>query len=244
LFKLEESRSIYKGQVQRLGLAIDHEIPKAAAHLDKMLDALEAYTSVSPPSTEPTTPAAAPTPAERTDETPSMARGAPTPIVERSSLQAMRDKAPAPSIRDQLAVGEPGFEWPPGRETDDAHRQTLADLEVGQAPAGPEDKVVLARGVWDEARIWLERSQSVAPGDSGWYIGFAAGAEPEGLIAVRMEDLLHMRPDWEEMLALPAGCLVVIDGSTIEAVVDAEGRNLWSPAGPADEGGPGNAADG
>ena len=85
-------------------------------------------------------------------------------------------------------------------------------------------------GAWRHQRTYLERVESAVAGDSGWYFGFADDAEVAGYDAVRGADFVAGRPELAAALELPAGCLVVLEGTSLEAVLDAQNKLLWSSA--------------
>jgi len=59
------------------------------------------------------------------------------------------------------------------------------------------------------------------------YVGFADDRAATEYEVVAVVDLLAMRPDWEELLQLPPGWLVVLEGDTVEAVFDSNGKAAW-----------------
>lgn len=96
-------------------------------------------------------------------------------------------------------------------------------------PSRYDDKVVIYKGVFDMPAIYADR-QPPKEGDSGWYIGPAEMNTSPGaddLEAIRVYHLLTRRPHLMAALALPPGCIVAWNGTTIKAVFDPDGRNLW-----------------
>jgi hypothetical protein len=76
----------------------------------------------------------------------------------------------------------------------------------------------------------LERVESAGPQDSGWYAGSIEGSLPANLTAIRVGDLLTQGPQWTRMLDLPVGTLVVLQGETVEALLNDRGTILWPPS--------------
>jgi hypothetical protein len=100
-------------------------------------------------------------------------------------------------------------------------------------PADPA-RIVIQKGAWESTRIYLERikmEESAVAGDSGWFIG--SGDDPTGaptgveVLSVSVAQLTEVRPDLREVLALPAGYLVVIDMGGVTAVLDEKGQEVW-----------------
>jgi hypothetical protein len=103
---------------------------------------------------------------------------------------------------------------------------------IGVTPAACrfDQKIILKKGVLDEARIFARRQQSTQE-DSGWYIGPAGGAavtpKAEDLEAIPLYELMNRRAHILFALALPTDYMVVWNGTAIEALMDPQGRNLW-----------------
>ena len=43
-----------------------------------------------------------------------------------------------------------------------------------------------------------------------------------------LTDVLQARPDWLELLSLPVGSLVVVDGGAVAAVINTQGVDRWA----------------
>ena len=91
-----------------------------------------------------------------------------------------------------------------------------------------QDKIIFAKGSLDEGKIYLERvSPRPEKGDSGWFIGFVNGNnDPSNLQSGFVYQLLYLRPILLQFLLLPAGSMVVLDGSKVEAILDHDGNPL------------------
>lgn len=123
---------------------------------------------------------------------------------------------------DELLVCEPDFDGDPFHGVREDVTCTLRILmgqvavvrRLGLRPVEIrfEDKVVLAKGCLAGRRVYLQRSQP-RPGDSGWYVGPVDGPapeqRPESFEAIHVFELLRRRASLLQVLALPAGYLVV-----------------------------------
>ncbi|MEW6250074.1 MAG: hypothetical protein AB1716_05465 [Planctomycetota bacterium] len=249
----ERETYAYMAVSQDLRVAVQNGIPRGLAQLDAMVAALEAY-AVSPEqkhqaSASTTTPAAGP--ADPTQAGSPFARpvSVETPATgESGDWACLRALTPVQAERDALSICAPpskgtpaaplGADGPagavPGAGAEVAPRLAdfgpqLAALRLARTPAAPDDKVVLARGVWEHERVVLERIPPV-PGDSGWYIGPAdpdAAAAVAECISMRAGDVLAERPALAALLELPPGCLLVLNGLEIAAVIDAGDVVRW-----------------
>jgi hypothetical protein len=229
---LEEESHSYQAVAQGLALAIQSDTPTALAQLDNMTAALEAYAVSTAPARQPSE-----APSVTEPELPgrevreSMAREAPpASVAAAEAYQRLRARTPSQAVRDGATIIEPGPESPAPEPAGGAVGTTLAGLNLPRTPPAPDGKVVVARGVWDHRRVYLERLETEAAHDSGWYLGMVADVTVTAYDAVRVDDLLTIRPDLEAVLGLPAGYLVVLDGASLEAVLDPQGTLLWPSA--------------
>jgi len=91
-----------------------------------------------------------------------------------------------------------------------------------------QDKVVIAKGVLSERRIYLERKSNVPKWDSGWYVGLIDNKNIERTLeAIYVYQLLKIRQSLLRVFSLPAGYLVVFDGDEIEAILDKNDIDIW-----------------
>lgn len=101
-------------------------------------------------------------------------------------------------------------------------------LRISPLEVSFQDKVIFAKGCMDAEKIYLERIPPRSDkGDSGWFIGYVDGNnEPENLQSCFVYQLLYLRPMLLQLLLLPAGYMVVLDGSTLEAILDQDGKSI------------------
>ncbi len=229
---LEEEAFSYQGLSQGLRVALQGDIPHALAQLDNMIAALEAYTAAAPPEEQRSVaPAAADEFAPASKDLPSMARGTPSSSpADTRGYRKLRARTPPPAVREATPVSQSGCVWPLLTGPASDVQQALVGTGLASVPVAADDKIVLARGVWQASRLYLERVPGVVAGDSGWYIGFADGREVTAYDGARVADVLAGRPDWSGVLEMPAGCLVVYDGAAPEAVLDPQDVLLFPRA--------------
>lgn len=213
--QLHKESHIYRGSVQRLGTTVSTDVPNAGAKILRMLTALEGYVALSAPSVAP---------AIASGEASGMSRGSGGP--EQGGYKTLRQDTPAASAKDTAPAQASAVPWTSGEfATGDA--EALEQLPGDRQPGDPSSIVILAAGVQTARRIYLERSASTFPGDSGWYIGPADKGAPPALETVKTEDLLQARPHFGVLLSLPRGTLIVIDTAGVAAILNAEDQDIW-----------------
>lgn len=222
--RLSEEAFAYRAVAAGLSNALTTDFPNYLARLDRMLEALEAYIATPTPEMQVSLAAEEPARAGPATGAASMAR--PLPPEPSDLVRELRARTPQQAVRDALPLAAVPQEWA-GRVQPVAARAALpAAATLRRVPAAPTDKIVVARAAGARPRVYLGRGP-VCAGDSGWYAGpLEPPAAPLALVAVRVADLLALRPELAPVLELPPGFLVVIDGTALEAVYDDENRQL------------------
>jgi hypothetical protein len=228
--RLDEEVFEYKGQVQSLSRTIESDLPAAVNQLDRMTEALESYATLQAAGLADLDTAAA---------APSVARGGELDLFAVESgpspgrvaeYQALRLLTPSREARSHATVSQA-----PEALADHPLRQLdldgIAKVPLTREPAQPDSRLTLGADSISATRVYLHRSEAIDSQDTGWYLGAIGSDTPDSLTAIRTADLLARRPQWADILALPAGTLVVIDGNRIEAALDAQDTILW-PAQP------------
>lgn len=229
--QFEKEAAMYKGRVQGLGHIIDAEIPNARAQMDKMIDSLESYVALAPPPGA-AAPAEQPycdSPVPSEDMTPMPQETIPQTIGAAKSYAALRKMTPLAAVRSQVQVGSVIHPWLSGPAIKPPVRKLIEEIGVEPVPILADDKIVIAGSSPGHRRIYLERTDPCSPDDCGWYVGIVDNDNKESLDceAVRLGDFLDLRGDLVEILTLPVGYLVVLDGDSIEAVVDPHDKVVW-----------------
>jgi hypothetical protein len=228
--RLNKQMMEFTGQTTRLSMTVQAEVPAAVAELDRMIMLLDQYVSLG------AAPAVRSTSEEASDAV--MGRAGTQTAKGQASTEVdwrdLRARTPAPSIR---AVAERGLvsfgPWRSG-EVRVVEQDALKLIELARQETEPGQIVILARDVNEREAIYLERLEPAFPGDSGWYIGPVEEVVDRGrLIALTVADLLAMRPDFANILALPRGVLLGMNARTIAAIFSGEDTDVWTPVRPA-----------
>lgn len=233
---LEHEIAEYKGQVNPLMGALDSDLPRALAWLDRMMQSIESYIAIAPPAGDDQRATGANDSVEQAS------------YMARSGAQSGRPDAPEltlPLSRKRvrkLQVQSPSIEALAGTpiasidddmvgamSLDEDDRDGLEHLRIRRHPPDPNALITMAGAVLTELRCFLFRAYESHPDHSGWFIGYLhrddVGSSPT---STRTLDLLQRRPDLRDVLALPRGSLVVLSHGMINAVYDAEANNIWN----------------
>ncbi|MEK5145663.1 MULTISPECIES: immunity protein Imm33 domain-containing protein [Psychrobacillus] len=89
------------------------------------------------------------------------------------------------------------------------------------------DKIILCKGVLELEKIYLQRNGNVEKGDSGWYIGPVEEDNTTELYALYAYQLLKIKPEIIQVLALPNEYMVVFEGNKIKAVLNENNLDVF-----------------
>ena len=89
------------------------------------------------------------------------------------------------------------------------------------------DKIILCKGVLKLEKIYLQRNGNVEKGDSGWYIGPVEEDNTTELYALYAYQLLKIKPEIIQVLALPNEYMVVFEGNKIKAVLNENNLDVF-----------------
>lgn len=220
--QLEKEINLYKGSVQRFSTTVNVDVPSAVAKLDRLAATLQGYLDVAPTTVAST--AAGP------DQFAAMSRPEPALPAAGDAFVALRRLSPHPTERERIEKGgAPSIGQSPAGDL--IH---LARLDLPHEAVDPDASFSFMTGLPGARRIYLERVASAFPGDSGWHAGLADDSAPGDLRAARVGDLIANSPALNELLQLPPGTLITMDGAGIAALFNSRNENLWSAPAPPD----------
>jgi hypothetical protein len=226
--RLHKQMMEYQGQVQRLMSAAQVDVPAAVAELDRMVGVLDQYVSLR---------SAKAVASAAEAEGGAMTRAAAGEQGGEVDWAAMRKRTPMPSERAGAQAGLLGFgEWRAGR-VKPAQADLLRQIEWPRGEVDTQQVVVAEKGFEASNQVYLQRLEGAFANDSGWVIGNRdAGSPPaardpattETTYTLKIEQVLAMRPDLSDILALGVGVLVGLDEQGIAAVLDGDDNDLWN----------------
>ncbi len=232
--KLEDEAFTFKTVLRGLLDTVELDLPTALSDIDAMVIALEKYLSVAPPaeSAFPGEPGVASmtTVTEEAGSRQADSGGAAEAVLD---YQSLRQRTPGAAERRGAGQSDVASDWAGIGALDEQQRRRVSSVAIVAGSPENGQRVVVARGVGRQSRVYIERVISTGPDDSGWFVGSAlaweadGGQEPAACEAISVGQLLQRRPDFAELLRLPAGFLVVLDSKGLEAIVNPAGKTLW-----------------
>lgn len=223
--RLDEEVFEYKGQVQALGRMVDSMLPVAIARLDRMIEALESYMAVK---------STGGAEVDLHEAFASVARlslpdallDSPWQATREAAYRELRKLTPSGEARMQ-AMARPVPQSLVSRRLSQADHDGIAGLGLAAESPAPDSRLVLGAGSESASRLYLERGEPTGPQDSGWYAGPVEGEPAATLTAIRVADLLAQGPHWGQILELPVGTLIVLQGESVEALLNGRDAILW-----------------
>jgi hypothetical protein len=113
--------------------------------------------------------------------------------------------------------------------------RVLADLEtfgdtVGTRGPTPDfgDIIWIEDGIGEADDIYVERRYAPSSQHSGCFVGVCGDGPRAPIRAVRVEELLHLRPSAIQCLAMPIGAFARLHADRLTAVVTADGSDVWN----------------
>lgn len=227
--ELQKEVLLCRGQTQGLMQAVESDVPRAVARLDRTIEALEGYLAVAP---------------QKSGELESaVSRAGPDAVgsmsVAATDGQSLRDVATgrlkARDLRGLIPLAAPlgagALSEPPlpDRAIDVSDLRRLGSLLFIADEPKSGDRVWVAPGSARAGRVALVRVTDAASGDSGWRVTpVDEPVEPSQWRAASAERVLQVRPDWRGVLRLPRGYVVLLENGAVAAVFNAQDAQVWS----------------
>ncbi len=244
----ERESALYKGAISGLGESISHDLPGAAAKINRLVELLEQYAALRSEADASAIAFNAGENAgagadERSPDGPGMHDRAEPNDAEHNTAGAdlidelpdayalLRGRTPPAGLRVLVPLTDPAMV-----ASTSAHAlhpgdsEALARLAMFGPEPGEDLRVTLRSGALVAPSLHMERTAPGRDDDSGWFLGSAGGMMGSDLQSIPVWLLRLKRPDLGPLLALPAGSLVAMGAGRILALLDAENRDQWRQA--------------
>ena len=138
---------------------------------------------------------------------------------------------------DQFRIMSVNYETNPFKEfTDDltlalwiqAEQSRLVkefDFEVSDIRF--DEKIVLAKDVFESQHYYLQRQDTDRKGDSGWFIGYQ-NQDTDDFVDMYAFEILKKNPKLIKSLILPVDYLVVVNGGEVQAILNEQDEEIFS----------------
>ena len=109
-----------------------------------------------------------------------------------------------------------------------SEQSTLAkELKIEASEIRFDEKIVLAKGVFESEHYYLQRQVTDRKGDSGWFVGYQ-NQDTDDFVAIYAFEILKKHPKLIRALILPPDYLVVVNGGEIQAILDEQDEEVFS----------------
>lgn len=235
---------LYKSSCSGLAEFAGSDVLRAHERLDRLITIVDQYMKIAPPTADETGlgmgagAAAEVAGSMQAFAADGIGAEAAAILLREDDVPTLRSRVPVGDARAGLAIvppPDPFIRFAPLRELDAG---SLRRLEISGELPSLESKVVLSWRCLDAPAVFLTRAQravDMASGepdtsDSGWSIGPAHDPDStSGWIAVRLGDVLAVRPEFEAVLRLAPGAIAVLGGGSVRWVFNEFDHNLWVP---------------
>jgi hypothetical protein len=244
ILRLQKELHSYTGSVQHFATDVINDIPNMVARLDKMAEQLGNYVALAAPETvtsQVTGSDAAGSMGQAPGDT-TMARGtgeartpAPAPPAEQGSAgetgattTSYRARTPAAEARASADPLPAAYQLATTKPLNGPQRLAVASTNVKHRPPDPEHTLVVADDLRDPGSVYLHHTEPAGPTDTGWFVGPSDPGVPlESFKRVRVAQLLQVRPDLREVLALPQGFIVIMGPAGITSILNPKDEDVW-----------------
>ena len=138
---------------------------------------------------------------------------------------------------DQFRIVSVNYETNPFKEfTDDltlalwiqSEQSTLAkEIKIEVSEIRFDEKIVLAKGVFECEHYYLQRQDTDRKGDSGWFVGYQ-NQDTDDFVAMYAFEILKKNPKLIKSLILPEDYLVVVNGGDIQTILNEQDEEIFS----------------
>lgn len=90
-----------------------------------------------------------------------------------------------------------------------------------------DEKIVLAKGVFESDHYFLQRQDTDKKGDSGWFVGYQ-NQDTDDFLGMYAFEILKKNPNLIKALILPADYLVVVNRGVIQAILNEQDEEVFS----------------
>jgi len=101
------------------------------------------------------------------------------------------------------------------------------ELQINPSQTRFDDKLLIAKGVFEDEHSYLQRQNTQSQRDSGWFMGYQKQNNEE-FVAIHAFELLKWNPKLIKVLVLPTDYLVIVNAGEIHKILNDSDEEIFS----------------
>lgn len=93
------------------------------------------------------------------------------------------------------------------------------ELQINPSEIRFDDKILIAKGVFEDEHAYLQRQNTQSQRDSGWFMGYQR-QDNEDFVGIHAFELLKWNPKLIKVLVLPTDYLVIVNDGEIHSILN------------------------
>ena len=93
------------------------------------------------------------------------------------------------------------------------------ELQINPTETRFDDKILIAKGVFEDEHAYLQRQNTQSQRDSGWFMGYQR-QDNEDFVGIYAFELLRWNPKLIKVLVLPTDYLVIVNDGEIHSILN------------------------
>lgn len=100
------------------------------------------------------------------------------------------------------------------------------ELQINPSEIRFDDKILIARDVFEDEHAYLQRQNTQSQRDSGWFMGYQKQNNEE-FVAIHAFELLKWNPKLIKVLVLPTDYLVIVNAGEIHTILNNRDEEIF-----------------
>ena len=100
------------------------------------------------------------------------------------------------------------------------------ELQINPTETRFDDKILIAKGVFEDEHAYLQRQNTQSQRDSGWFMGYQKQNNEE-FVAIHAFELLKWNPKLIKVLVLPTDYLVIVNAGEIHTILNNRDEEIF-----------------
>ena len=100
------------------------------------------------------------------------------------------------------------------------------ELQINPSEIRFDDKILIAKGVFEDEHAYLQRQNTQSQRDSGWFMGYQR-QDNEEFVGIYAFELLKWNPKLIKVLVLPTDYLVIVNDGEIHTILNDSDEEIF-----------------